>query len=171
MIRYTTFSTPLGKMFLAASSRGICRLDFVVPGRNFKSWFARHYPDQPVQADGRTLGSTVKTLQDYFRGKHQRLDLPLDLRGTDFERRVWQALRKIPRGKTTTYGRVASQIHRPRAARAVGRAVGLNPIAVVVPCHRVIGSDGSLTGYASGLGRKARLLALEGAVAKQNLPA
>lgn len=166
MIRYTTFSTPLGKMFLAASDRGICRLDFVVPGRNFKSWFARHYAGESLRADGRTLRSTVKKLHDYFQGKHRRLDLPVELRGTAFERRVWQALQKIGRGETTTYGRLAARLGRPHAARAVGRAVGLNPIAVVVPCHRVVGSDGRLVGYASGLKRKAKLLALEGALAK-----
>ena len=163
MIRSTTFSTPLGKMFLAASDRGICRLDFVLPGRNFKSWLERHYPGEPIRTDGRDLRGAVKKLQEYFRGKQRRLNLRVDLRGTAFERRVWQALLRIPRGKTTTYGAVAARLRRPRAVRAVGRAIGLNPVAVVVPCHRVIGSDGSLVGYASGLKRKSKLLAIEGA--------
>lgn len=162
MIRYTTFATPLGKMFLAASDRGICRLDFVLPGRNFKSWLERHFPDEPMAANGRSLRGAVKKLQEYFRGKRRRLDLRVDLRGTAFERRVWRELGRIPRGKTTTYGALAARLRRPRAVRAVGRAIGLNPIAIVVPCHRVIGRDGSLVGYASGLKRKAKLLVLEG---------
>lgn len=162
MIRYTKFATPLGKMFLAASDRGICRLDFVLPGRNFKSWLERHYPGEPIGANDQSLRGAVKKLQEYFRGKRRRLDLRVDLRGTAFERRVWRELGRIPRGKTTTYGAVAARLRRPRAVRAVGRAIGLNPIAIVVPCHRVIGSDGSLVGYASGLKRKAKLLALEG---------
>lgn len=166
MIRYTRFATPLGKMLVAASERGICRLDFVMPGRDFKRWFARHFPGERLERDGQSLRRAVKTLQVYFRGKQRTLNLPLDLRGTAFERRVWQALRRIPRGKTTSYGRLAARLGRPRAVRAVGRAVGLNPIAIVVPCHRVIGGDGRLVGYASGLRRKARLLALEGALKK-----
>lgn len=163
MIRYTTFSTPLGRMLLAASERGICRLDFVLPGRNFKRWFARNFPGEPVRRDGRSLAPVVRELEAYFGGRRRKFHLPLDLHGTNFEHRVWRALGRIPFGKTTSYGRLARQLGRARAVRAVGRAVGLNPIAIVVPCHRVIGGDGKLVGYASGLARKAKLLALEGA--------
>lgn len=166
MIRYTTFSTPLGKMFVAASERGLCRLDFQVPGRSFKRWFERHYPGEPVRRDRETLRGTVRKLREYFRGRRHRCDLALDLRGTSFERRVWQALCGIPCGQTISYGRLAARLARPRAARAVGRAIGLNPIAVIVPCHRVIGSNGRLVGYASGLKRKAWLLEREGALKK-----
>lgn len=102
-------------------------------------------------------------LQAYFSGQRQDFDLPLDLsRGTDFQRGVWQALINLPFGSTTTYANLARQIGRPDAVRAVGAAIGRNPISVIVPCHRVLGTDGSLTGYAGGLERKIELLRIEG---------
>lgn len=166
MIRYTTFTTPLGRMFVAATPRGICRLDFLIPGRNFQRWFVRHFPGESLHQDARGLDSTVRKIQDYFRGRRRRFDVPLELRGTAFERSVWQALRRIRWGQTTSYGQLAARLGRPRAVRAVGRAVGANPVAVIVPCHRVIGSNGRLVGYASGLTRKAKLLELEATLRK-----
>jgi len=103
-------------------------------------------------------------LDAYFAGELQKFTVPLDLRGTPFQRRVWDVLNTIPWGKTLSYGQVAARLGRPQAARAVGRAVGTNPVAIVVPCHRVIGSDGSLTGYGGGLDKKKALLRLEGIV-------
>jgi len=102
-------------------------------------------------------------LEDYFAGRRAHFDLPLDLsRGTHFQQLVWRALLRIPRGVTTSYAALGAAIGRPAAARAVGAAVGRNPVSVIVPCHRVLGSNGSLTGYAGGIERKRRLLALEG---------
>lgn len=100
-------------------------------------------------------------LAEYFRGKRTRFDLPLRPDGTAFQQSVWRALLKVPFGTTSTYGALAAAIGRPGAARAVGAAVGANPLAIVVPCHRIVGADGTLTGYAGGLARKAKLLALE----------
>lgn len=107
-------------------------------------------------------------LERYFRGESVELaqaDLPLDLHGTDFQRRVWQALQGLPWGRSSTYGDIAAALGQPRASRAVGAAVGRNPVSILVPCHRILGRDGSLTGYAGGLERKRHLLRLEGLLA------
>lgn len=106
----------------------------------------------------------AKQLQEYFAGRRKDFDLPLSPEGTAFEKEVWQALRTIPYGELRTYGQMAAQLGRPTASRAVGRANGLNPIGILIPCHRVIGANGKLTGYAGGLEMKERLLALEGAL-------
>ena len=105
--------------------------------------------------------AVLRQLHEYLKGSRQTFDLPLDLRGTPFQLSVWEALDAIPYGETTSYGEIAEQVGRPRAVRAVGQAVGANPVAIVLPCHRVIGSSGNLTGYAGGLPLKERLLALE----------
>ena len=111
------------------------------------------------------LEQAKSQLAAYFAGQRMAFDLPLDLRGgTAFQQRVWQALREIAPGGTTSYGALSARIGQPAAVRAVGAAVGRNPVCIVVPCHRVIGTNGSLTGYAGGLERKTALLALEGAV-------
>ena len=112
------------------------------------------------------FADTARQLREYFRGERQAFDLRLRFdRGSEFEQRVWQALLEIPYGATTTYGEVAASLGEPGAARAVGAANGRNPIAIIVPCHRVIGAGGRLTGYGGGLPRKRALLALEGAAA------
>ena len=103
----------------------------------------------------------AEQIGEYFAGCRRRFELPLHPAGTDLQRRVWETLLQIPHGVTWTYGQVAAAIGRPRAARPVGRAVGANPIAIVIPCHRVVGSSGKLTGYGGGLWRKQRLLDLE----------
>lgn len=113
-------------------------------------------PTHPVLVDAE------RQLQEYFAGRRQSFDLPLDVTGTPFQRRVWKALRTIPFGETRSYGQIAAQIGNPRAVRAVGAANGRNPLPIVAPCHRVIGSNGTLTGFAGGIETKARLLALEG---------
>ena len=104
----------------------------------------------------------ISQLDAYFAGKLREFKIPLDLRGTSFQRQVWDLLCGIPWGETRSYGEIAKALGRPKAARAVGRAVGTNPVSIVVPCHRVIGSDGTLTGYGGGLDRKKALLKLEG---------
>src|SRR5690606_5293082 len=111
------------------------------------------------------LRQAREQLADYFDGRRASFELPLDLRlGTAFQQSVWQALLRIPRGETTSYGELSRRVGRPLAARAVGAAVGRNPMSVVVPCHRVLGAGGALTGYAGGLERKTALLRLEGAL-------
>jgi methylated-DNA-[protein]-cysteine S-methyltransferase len=154
----TRIDTPLGIVLLAATDRGLAG-----------AWFdrQRHWPDESGwQRDDRhpVLREAAAQLADYFAGSRDRFDLPLDLsHGTAFQQSVWQALLAIPRGRTTSYGALGASVGKPAAVRAVGAAVGRNPISVIVPCHRVLGSDGSLTGYAGGLARKTALLELEGA--------
>jgi methylated-DNA-[protein]-cysteine S-methyltransferase len=151
--------TPLGPLTAARSAAGLSGL-----------WFddQKHHPgtlDVP-EDDGSdpVLAATAVALTAYFDGSPFTLP-PLDPAGTDFQREVWQALLDIPPGAPATYGRLAGRLGRAQAARALGAAVGRNPISVLIPCHRVIGADGSLTGYAGGLARKQALLRLEGAAA------
>ena len=118
-------------------------------------------PEPPTELLRRARGQ----LEAYFAGTRQDFDLPIRFGGTAFQHEVWEALREIPYGKTSTYGQIAARIGRPRAVRAVGHAIGQNPISIIVPCHRVIGKDGTLTGFAGGLPAKARLLEREGVTA------
>jgi methylated-DNA-[protein]-cysteine S-methyltransferase len=154
----TRWASPLGPMIVAATAQGIAGI-----------WFEgqRHMPDHdswPEDARHPMLQAAIAQLSDYFDGKRSGFDLPLDLQGgTVFQQSVWQALLAIPCGGTTSYGALSQRIGQPAAVRAVGAAVGRNPVSIVVPCHRVLGADGALTGYAGGLDRKTALLRLEGA--------
>lgn len=156
MIAYTEVSSPLGKILIAATDDSL-----------IGTWFEgqRYYPQ--IAKDWQTtdhhpvLDATRAQLADYFAGRLHRFDLPLSPQGTAFQKRVWQALLSIPYGETTTYGQLAHRLRQPMASRAVGAAVGRNPVSIIVPCHRAIGADGSLTGYAGGLDRKRHLLHLE----------
>ena len=128
-------------------------------------WGGRHQDEAPPAPQHPTLQQAAAQLQQYLQGQRRGFDLPLDLSaGTAFQQAVWQALLALPCGHTTTYAALSQSLGRPSAVRAVAAAVGRNPISVVVPCHRVVGSDGSLTGYAGGLDRKAVLLTLENAL-------
>ena len=157
----TRFQSPLGTLIAAASNKGLAGV-----------WFddQRHLPSELTGAAvWRTdekhpvLVRTVNQLEDYFSGTRSVFDLPLDLsHGTPFQQSVWQALLAIAPGDTASYGEISARIGNPTAVRAVGAAVGRNPISIIVPCHRVMGADGSLTGYAGGLHRKTALLTLEG---------
>lgn len=120
-----------------------------------------------AEADAAVLAEAARQLAEYFDGQRQAFDLPLALEGTAFQRRVWEALRGIGYGATVSYAQLADQIGHPAAVRAVGLANGRNPVSIIVPCHRVVGSDGSLTGYGGGLGNKQRLLELERRVSKR----
>lgn len=158
-IAQTRYDSPLGAMILAATGRGLAGV-----------WFEgqRHVPDTsqwPHEPQHPVLRTAVAQLAEYFAGRRTHFDLPLDLQGgTVFQQSVWQALLAIPRGRTTSYATLSRRIGQPLAVRAVGAAVGRNPLSIVVPCHRVVGADGSLTGYAGGLERKSALLQLEGAL-------
>jgi methylated-DNA-[protein]-cysteine S-methyltransferase len=153
----TRYASPLGPMIVAATAHGLAGL-----------WFEgqKHLPDTrtwPQQPGHPVLRQAVAQLAEYFAGHRTRFDLPLDLQGgTAFQRAVWTALLGIPAGQTVSYGAISQRIGKPAAVRAVGAAVGRNPVSVVVPCHRVLGGDGALTGYAGGLERKTALLRLEG---------
>ncbi len=160
-IRFSTGESSLGLVLIAASDKGICAIffgdDAEALARNLKRQFprARLVGADPAfeQLTARVIGLVEDPRRD--------LDLPLDIRGTAFQRRVWEALRRIPLGTTATYADIAKAIGAPKAVRAVGRACGSNPIAVAIPCHRVVGSNGSLTGYRGGIERKRALLAKE----------
>ena len=152
----STINTPLGPVLLARTDSGLAGAWFegqkAHPGRIA----APRVDDDPL------LHEAAAQLAAYFNGRRNSFKLPLDLLGTAFQRQVWQALLVIGRGQTTSYGDIARGIGSPLAVRAVGAAVGRNPLSVIVPCHRVLGRDGSLTGYAGGLHRKGALLRLEG---------
>jgi len=153
---YTTLASPIDELLLLGDGRALHGL-YMQQGRRPK----RISPDwRPFAAP---FAAVIEQLRDYFDGRPVTFDVPLRLRGSAFELRVWQALREIPYGHTVSYGELARTIGEPSAARAVGVANARNPVAVIVPCHRVIGADGSLTGYGGGLERKRRLLELESA--------
>ena len=148
---YTYIESPLGDHFVTRNGDGITGLH--LPG-------SKHPPriDDDWQRDDTAFGDIRTQLDEYFAGNRQEFDLPLHPRGHSFQRRVWQALLEIPYGETTSYGKVAVSIGHPDASRAVGLANGQNPIPIIIPCHRVIGANGSLTGYGGGLDAKRWLL-------------
>ena len=156
MTYYTRIDSPVGPLLLAANEAALTGIYF--DGRQPRAALGKDAQELPAHP---VLKETAKQLKEYFAGRRRSFDLPLAPAGTPFQRAVWAALRDIPYGETQSYGAVARRIGRPRAVRAVGAANGANPLSIVVPCHRVIGADGSLTGYGGGLERKRRLLALE----------
>lgn len=162
-IRYVEHDSPIGPLRIAASESGVCAVYMREQ---------RHVSDVPeagwlpLSADdvmqSRLIEQAKVQLDEYFAGRRNAFDLPLDLRGTTFQQSVWKSLCSIGFGETVSYGELARRIGNPKAVRAVGLANGRNPVSIVVPCHRVIGADGSLTGYGGGIDRKRFLLELEG---------
>jgi methylated-DNA-[protein]-cysteine S-methyltransferase len=150
--------TSIGRLLVVASQAGLRAITFERNGRPADP------PERSHPVGGGALDEAARQLADYFKRRRRRFDLPLDPAGTPFQRRVWEALRKIPYGETRSYGEIAREIGRPDAMRAVGAANGANPLPIVVPCHRVVGADGSLTGFGGGLDVKRFLLELEGAI-------
>jgi methylated-DNA-[protein]-cysteine S-methyltransferase len=150
MNQHTTLQTPLGDAVLSGDGVAITGLSFATDA------------PRDGRRDDAALGPAARQIAQYFARERTTFDLPLDLQGTDFERAVWAAVAAIGYGETATYGELAARIGHPGAARAVGAANGRNPVALIVPCHRVIGAGGALTGYAYGLERKRALLELEG---------
>lgn len=151
-MQYTDIESPVGRIRIAADDAGLRRIDLVGD-------------DEPAPSDWRradaALAEAARQLREYFAGSRTRFELPLAPEGTDFDRRTWQALLTIPHGETISYAELARRVGSPGASRAVGRANGRNPLAIVIPCHRVIASDGTLGGYAGGLPMKRKLLDLE----------
>ncbi|MEO5694850.1 MAG: methylated-DNA--[protein]-cysteine S-methyltransferase [Usitatibacter sp.] len=162
MIRYARFNTALGPVFATAD-------DCAVTGIYFEG--QRHAPaiSSGWREDSKhpLLAECARQLTGYLAGKRDSFDLPLAPLGTAFQQSVWKQIARIPRGETLTYAELAERAGRPGAARAAGAATGRNPISVVVPCHRVVGTNGSLTGYAGGIPRKVKLLEMEGALEAQ----
>ena len=160
-IRFTTAKCPPGRVILAATGKGICWLSFGNTDKQMEAALRAEFPKADVSRNDAELKPWLAELQRHFAGEQPHLDLPLDVRATAFQRRVWDALLAIPYGETRSYKEVAEAIGEPNAFRAVARACATNPVAVVVPCHRVIGTDGKLHGYAGGLHRKKKLLEAE----------
>lgn len=159
-----TLPSPLGRMLVVSDSLNQLRaLDWEDHEERMRRGLARIYRRQPELTRSAAPAATRRALQRYFAGKLQAIDeIPVETGGTRFQGNVWGALRKIPAGTTLSYGRLASRLKCPLAVRAVGFANGSNPVSIVVPCHRLIGADGSLTGYGGGLERKRWLLEHEG---------
>jgi len=161
-LKFKTIPSPVGALTLVASDAGLTAILWEKdrPGR-VKLGAMEEAPDHPV------LAETSRQIHAYFAGTRTSFDLPLDFRGTDFQKSVWHALLTIPFGETRSYAAIARQIGRPNASRAVGAANGRNPISIIAPCHRVIGTNGALTGFAGGLAAKELLLGLERKVGAQ----
>ncbi len=153
-VYYTTFESPVGPLMLVGDSKGLRRVSFSSSKRSAPPGVDWKLAKEP-------FAEVIRQLQAYFRGELKEFELPLAMEGTEFQLRVWNTLRTIPYGETITYAQLAERIGNPKAVRAVGLANGSNPIPIIVPCHRVIGSDGSLTGFGGGLATKKLLLELE----------
>ncbi|NTW28207.1 MAG: methylated-DNA--[protein]-cysteine S-methyltransferase [Coriobacteriia bacterium] len=162
-IHYTVADTSLGTMLAAASDRGVCFVAFDDSADALVAEAARRFPGAAIEPSGDLDPAWITEVVDRVEapGSAHATELPLDLRGTPFRKQVWEALQAIPPGETQTYGQIAAKIGRPTAVRAVAGACGANPVAVLVPCHRVIGADGTLTGYRWGVERKRALLERE----------
>ncbi|HEV2395560.1 MAG TPA: methylated-DNA--[protein]-cysteine S-methyltransferase [Candidatus Sulfotelmatobacter sp.] len=170
MLHSTTFMSPVGPLFMAASAKGLVALEFDarLPGQQTIRPNPRDLRSEGgairFVESGAEMSGYASELEQYFAGDRREFTFPLDLRGTDFQLACWHALLAIPYGETRTYADIARAVGRPQGFRAVGMANNRNPIAIVVPCHRVIASDGTLCGYGGGLDIKRKLLELEGAL-------
>jgi methylated-DNA-[protein]-cysteine S-methyltransferase len=156
MLFYREMESPVGRLKLVASADALVGVLW-----EWESPTGIALEAQKINGHHLILAETERQLAEYFAGKRTRFELPLEPRGTDFQKKVWRSLRQIPFGKTKSYQEIATAIGAPRACRAVGGATGRNPLSIVIPCHRVIGANGALTGFGGGLDTKAKLLALE----------
>ncbi|MGE0226494.1 MAG: bifunctional DNA-binding transcriptional regulator/O6-methylguanine-DNA methyltransferase Ada [Acetobacteraceae bacterium] len=161
VIRTAVADSPFGRLLVGATDKGVCFIGFAEPDDALMGDLRRRFPRAQVVADDAALAGTVRAVLDFLQEPKQALDLPLDLRGTAFQQRVWQTLCRIPPGETRSYAQLAEMVGNPRAIRAVARSCAVNPVSLAVPCHRVVGSDGDLTGYRWGVPRKRDLLARE----------
>ena len=168
-IHYQKFATPLGDMVAASHKSRLCLLEFADKRKSatILKPLAKNLGAEIKEERSEILDRTDRQLKEYFNGKLAKFDLPINAAGTDFQKRVWIQLSKIPIGKTSNYGRIAQEVGNPRGARAAGMAIGSNPISIVIPCHRVIGKSGDLVGFGGGLWRKKWLLEHEGALPKK----
>jgi AraC family transcriptional regulator of adaptative response/methylated-DNA-[protein]-cysteine methyltransferase len=162
-INFTVVESPLGHLLVGATSKGVCSVRLGDSAEQLEADLRDEFPAAEIRRTDENLRRTVKQILDHLAAKEPRLELPLDIRATAFQRQVWEALRAIPYGSTRSYGEVAKQIGQPKAVRAVARACATNPVALVIPCHRVIREDKSLGGYRWGLERKRQLIANESA--------
>jgi len=160
-VGYTIADSPLGRLLVGATERGVCAVCLGDSDKALEANLAAEYPRAEIRRDDATLAPWVTAFLSHLQGRLPHLDLPVDVRATAFRWRVWEELRAIPYGSTRSYSDVARAIGQPRAVRAVAHACATNPVAVVIPCHRVVGKDGGLHGYRWGLERQQQLLALE----------
>ncbi|MFC4023269.1 methylated-DNA--[protein]-cysteine S-methyltransferase [Oceanobacillus longus] len=161
-IYYNQLSMDGWTIYIAATEKGLCFVGSQEAGYDeMKSWFERRRPKAFLIEDLNKVLIYKEQLVEYVRGKRKIFDLPIDLIGTEFQTAVWDELQKIPFGETTSYSDIAEQINRPTSVRAVGTAIGANPVLIVVPCHRVISKSGRIAGYRGGIPMKERLLQLE----------
>ncbi len=163
-IYLSRYPTPVGSLHIASTARGICRIAFGDPGdlERVQEWIEKHFPVYSIIAEPAVHREVHRELKDYFEGRRRRFNARVHLVGTDFQLQTWTALRSIPYGETRSYKQIADIIGNPTATRAVGGAIGQNPIPIIVPCHRVIGDNGKLVGFSGGIERKQFLLQLEG---------
>jgi len=161
-IHYTIVDTAMGALLVAATSRGICLVSFGEDAAELEARVQTEFPFAAPARDDARIKPWCDAVVRYIEGHADSISVPLDVGGSRFQRRVWEALRRIPRGETRTYSAVAESMGQPTAARAVARACAANPVLVVVPCHRVVPAGGGTGGYAGGPERKRTLLALEG---------
>jgi O-6-methylguanine DNA methyltransferase len=162
IVHTTWVEAPIGALRIASTQQGLAYVELPhASGRGLDGWLRRRAPDARCEEGDRLNREAVTQILEYLEGRRTEFELPLDLRGTPFQRRVWEKLLEIPYGETRSYQDIARAVRRPRALRAVGNANGANPVSLVVPCHRVVASGGKLGGYGGGLELKARLLAME----------
>jgi AraC family transcriptional regulator, regulatory protein of adaptative response / methylated-DNA-[protein]-cysteine methyltransferase len=160
-IDFTIADSPLGRLLLAATPRGVCRVMIGTSDRTLEQDLREEYPNATVRKNDGILSMQVRTLLEHLEGRSPHVELPLDIRATAFQWRVWRQLQAIPYGETRTYQQVAASIGKPAATRAVARACATNPVALLIPCHRVVRTDGSVGGYRWGVDRKQKLLKQE----------
>jgi methylated-DNA-[protein]-cysteine S-methyltransferase len=161
---YDLVDSPVGQLFVAASKQGLCRISYDAEPERELERLSRDFGLRVLRS-AKPIDAARRELDEYFEGRRQSFDLPVDVKLlADFNRRVLHELARVPYGEVVTYGELAARAARPRAARAVGMVMNRNPIPIVLPCHRVVGANGKLTGYAGGLDRKETLLRLEGAI-------
>ena len=157
-IFYTIISCDLGYLLVANTDKGICKLKLGDRAKPLVKILAEECNQATIIRDNKSSQNWIEKIENFLVGKEYDLDLPLDICGTEFQRQVWQALQNIPYGATRTYQEIANDLGKPKATRAIGNACGANPIALIIPCHRVVCSDGSLGGYHWGIERKQKLL-------------
>ncbi len=160
-IFYTIVHSDLGYLLVATTDKGICSLKIGDHAENLVKILADEFNQATIIYDDKSYQNWLEKILDFVAEKKYNLDLPIDIHGTDFQKKVWQALQNIPYGETRTYQEIANELGKPKANRAVGNACGANPIALIIPCHRVVCSDGSIGGYHWGIERKQKLLARE----------
>ncbi|WP_102347611.1 methylated-DNA--[protein]-cysteine S-methyltransferase [Bacillus sp. Marseille-P3661] len=164
LIYYDEMESPIGPLTIVTTDKGICNIEFGrIEGIRsiLDAWVKKYFLKSELSHNPEKLSQTINQLSQYFYGERNEFNLPIDLYGTSFQKKVWNELCKIKYGTTKSYKDVAQSIYAPKAVRAIGTAIGRNPVPILVPCHRVIGSNGSLVGYNGGLDKKEKLLMIE----------